>query len=120
MKSNTKNLLFFLCVFIIALIACVTRVKAQDEYGQADFSRRDCFTRDKLVGCWNPLSAKPMGDAFGGQGDFEGTWDTSHATCSACPEGWSPNNDVEEAKKCAEAIVRIMTGETHPIERCSK
>jgi len=27
-------------------------------------------------------------------------------------DGWSPNNDVEEAKKCAEAVVRVMLGET--------
>jgi hypothetical protein len=70
---------------------------AGSEYGQADFSRDDAFTRDELLACWD-LGPGLRGDELQGVGDME-TWTGAEGGCSDCPTAatcaCTPDSDID-------------------------
>jgi hypothetical protein len=72
-----------LAFWVVLLLA--NKAFSGSEYGQADFSRDDAFTRDRLLACWD-LGPGLRGDRLQGDGDFE-VWDGTHGTCTDCPSG---------------------------------
>ena len=78
---------------IITLLLCMfpqVVLSQGNIYGSADFSRRDAFTRDHLIGCWNFLAPRVGGDMLAPYGDFE-SWTGAEGGCTDCPEGWICN-----------------------------
>jgi hypothetical protein len=72
---------------LFLLLFVSSSVLAQQEYGQADFSRHDAWSKDRLVEYWR-LDPGTQGDSTNGSGDFE-SWQGSHASCTDCPTGWT-------------------------------
>jgi len=72
-------------ITILFAIFLATTATAQQEYGQGDWSRSDCFTKDGLIEHWN-LDPGTRGDSAI-NGDFE-NW-TSGGSCFECPTDWN-------------------------------
>jgi len=70
----TRSILGFLVLFFSM------SAFADGPYGSADYSRRDCYTHDKLKACWE-IDPGTTGDHFQGTGSFEG-W------TGGVPDGW--------------------------------
>jgi len=73
-------------ITILFAIFLATTATAQQEYGQANFSRSDAWTKDGLKAHWL-LTPGTRGDATQGTGDFE-NW-TSGGSCFTCPDAWN-------------------------------
>ena len=74
-------------VWLAAIVILAPITAWGQTYAEADFSRRDGFTRDGLVACWNFLTPGVEGDMLQGAGDFE-SWTGTEGGCTNCPEGW--------------------------------
>lgn len=90
-KSNkhfTWFMLILALVFMIVLLFLGTKAygQSQNNYGIADFSRRDAYPKDGLVADFNFLTAQTEGDILQGQGDME-HW--SVGFFGLCPDGFS-------------------------------
>lgn len=68
-------------VFLVLLLSM--SAFADGPYGSADYSRRDCYTHDKLKACWE-IDPGTTGDHFQKTGSFE-SW------TGGDPDGW---NDI--------------------------
>lgn len=83
-KSNQHFVWFMITIaFVMAILLIGKAVygQTQNNYGIADFSRRDAYPKDGLVFDANFLTAQPEGDLTQGLGDME-TW------VAGCPSGF--------------------------------
>ena len=99
MKRLSISGFIWLAAIVIIIFLCCPSTSWGQTYGEADFSRRDCFTRDNLVACWDFLTPGVEGDLLQGLGDFE-TWTGAEGGCTNCPEGWNcactPTSDINQ------------------------
>lgn len=78
-------LVFAALALVIVYVVCTGKVKADDSYGEADFSRRDAWTKDKVLACWD-LDPGLRADELQGNGSME-TWTGTEGGCTDCPTG---------------------------------
>jgi len=88
MKRLSISGFIWLAAIVIIIFLCCPSTSWGQTYGEADFSRRDCFTRDNLVACWNFLTPGVEGDLLQGAGDFE-EWTGAEGGCTNCPAEWT-------------------------------
>ena len=81
---------------------------AQNEYGIADFSRSDYWSREGLVDHW-VLDPGTGGNVLELLGDFE-TWTGTEGGCSDCPTGWTCScSGTSEIRQEATDIYKTST-----------